>query len=308
MDSPYKLDPDAIPEELTQQKQWVCWKTEHRKDQDGNTKKTKTPINPRTGQYASVTNPDTWTRFETAYNTYRDPERELDVDVDGIGFVFTREDPYIGVDLDNCRDLQTGELADWAKDVIQRLDSYTEASPSGTGIHIIAQGEPPTGRNRRGDIELYNTDRYFTVTGQHLSLTPKTVNERTAELREIHEEHLENSEYSDYQPPQPVENTLSDDELLERARNAGNGHKFSRLWNGDTTGYKSHSEADQALCNLLAFWTGGDKKRIEHLFSQSGLAREKWRERSDYRERTIRNAVQDATDYYEDTGVTEKTN
>lgn len=79
---------------------------------------------------------------------------------------------------------------------------------------------------------------------------------------------------------------------------AENGAKFDRLWNGDTTEYASHSEADQALCNLLAFWTGGDPHRVERLFYESGLVRDKWRDREDYRDRTIRKAIQDCPAYY----------
>lgn len=68
---------------------------------------------------------------------------------------------------------------------------------------------------------------------------------------------------------------------------------------GDTSGHPSHSEADQALCNFLAFWTGGDERQMERLFDQSGLVREKWRNQADYRERTIREAVKGTTDFYE---------
>lgn len=99
-----------------------------------------------------------------------------------------------------------------------------------------------------------------------------------------------------------TEVSLSDEELLERARNAANGEKFERLWNGDISGYPSHSEADQALCNLLAFWTGGDAQQIETLFGQSGLVRKKWRHRADYRERTIRNAIQSCSAFYDPSG------
>ena len=93
--------------------------------------------------------------------------------------------------------------------------------------------------------------------------------------------------------------TLDDEELLERALNAENSEKFRQLWIGNTAGYPSHSEADQALANMLAFWTAGDERQMERLFNQSGLVREKWRNRPDYRERTIREAVKGTTDFYE---------
>jgi hypothetical protein len=95
-----------------------------------------------------------------------------------------------------------------------------------------------------------------------------------------------------------VNNGLSDEEIIERAHAADNGEKFRRLWSGDTSGYGSASEADAALCSLLAFWTGPEPERIDSLFRRSGLCREKWAEREDYRQRTIERALRDRTEYY----------
>jgi hypothetical protein len=94
------------------------------------------------------------------------------------------------------------------------------------------------------------------------------------------------------------DNGLSDNDVISRALSASNGERFSRLWNGDTSGYGSHSEADLALCGMLAFWTGGDASRIDFLFRQSGLYREKW-DRKDYRNRTIAEALSSKTKFYE---------
>jgi putative DNA primase/helicase len=94
---------------------------------------------------------------------------------------------------------------------------------------------------------------------------------------------------------------LTDLELIEKAKHAHNGEKFSRLWSGDITGYASHSEADQALCNVLAFWAGPDPPRIDTLFSQSGLYRDKW-QREDYRTETIRKALAGRTEFYSANG------
>jgi len=96
---------------------------------------------------------------------------------------------------------------------------------------------------------------------------------------------------------------LSDDELLERATSAANGEKFRRLWNGDIGGYDSHSEADMALCTLLAFWTGGDCGRMDRLFRESGLIREKWDELHygdgrTYGEGTVERALQVTDERY----------
>ena len=88
---------------------------------------------------------------------------------------------------------------------------------------------------------------------------------------------------------------LSDEQLIERAKSARNGERFARLWAGDAADYgNDHSQADLALCRMLAFWCGGDRERVDRLFRRSGLMREKWDRRtgdSAYGSLTIRTAV-----------------
>jgi primase-polymerase (primpol)-like protein len=291
------MDDTQVPAVLQEAAQWVCWRVEER---DGEA--TKVPVDPATGGYASVAEPGTWGEYADAV-AYRDADEA----VAGIGFVFTAEDPYTGVDLDDCREPVTGRVEDWAQDVLRRLESYTEVSPSGTGFHVIVKGGVPAGGNRRGQLEMYDRDRYFTVTGDRVPGAPTTVEERVDALRAVHEEYIAGDDEAVERPAGTeavaVQDrggvAVADDELVERAMDAANGEKFRRLWNGDTSGYPSHSEADQALCNLLAFWTGGDPARMERLFNRSGLVRAKWRNRPDYRERTIRNAIQSCSEFYD---------
>jgi primase-polymerase (primpol)-like protein len=261
------------------------------------------PIDAQTGVYASVGEPATWTDYATAQQYARDTEG-----IEGIGFVFTADDPFAGVDLDACRDLETGAVEDWAVDVLRRLDSYTERSPSDTGFHVIVRGAVSDGGNRAGDLEMYDCNRYFTVTGNRVPGAPTEVAERGAELRAVHAKYIAADDADDAESAgdaEPVTDVdMSDAVLFEKARNAANGDKFQRLWNGDTSGYPSHSEADLALCTLLAFWTGGDAARIEALFAQSGLVRDKWRDRVDYRERTIQTAIRHCSEFYDPTGDT----
>jgi primase-polymerase (primpol)-like protein len=226
-------------------------------------------------------------------------------ELDGLGFVFTDSDPIVGVDLDACRIPETGKTRDWATDIIDRLDSFTEISPSETGYHVLVEASLPDGRNRKGDIECYETARFFTVTGEHVDSTPTTIEPRTDALEAVHREYLAANDRSegdnDRASAMP---SLSDRELIERAKNAANGEKFSRLWRGSTTGYESNSEADMALCSLLAFWTGGDAAQTDRLFRDSGLMREKWDERhfadgSTYGEKTIERAISGTSEFYE---------
>jgi len=153
-------------------RQWLCWRSEER---DG--KPTKIPYSPLTGQRASSTIPETWTGYEEAVRACKEHG------YGGIGFVFTSEDDLCGVDLDGCLDPETGEIEPWAWTIIEELDSYTEISPSGAGVHILVRGELPAGRNRKGRFEAYDRGRYFTVTGKHLSGSPQSIESRQEELR-----------------------------------------------------------------------------------------------------------------------------
>ncbi|SEP14477.1 hypothetical protein SAMN04487948_11678 [Halogranum amylolyticum] len=261
---------------------------------------------PGVGSFASSTDPETWADFETAV-AYLERGR-----ADGVGFVFTEEDPIVGVDLDDCRDPESGDVDDDAQDIITRLESYTEVSPSGTGYHVLIQGALPDRRNRRGKIECYDTARFFTVTGDRVTGTPTAVSQRQDALEAIHREYIaeESTQATDTltgvtEHEESSSNTsLNDDTLLEKASNASNGAKFDRLWNGSTSGYDSNSEADMALCCLLAFWSGGDTAQMDQLFRQSGLIREKWDEvhyadGSTYGEKTIERAVERTSEFYE---------
>ena len=308
MVSESSLAVSGLPEGVREREQWVCWREE---DRDG--KPTKIPVTPGAGGFASSTESDTWSDFETALE-YTETEH-----ADGVGFVFTDDDPIVGVDLDDCRDPETGDVDDAARDIIDRLDSYTEVSPSGTGYHVLLRGELPEGRNRRGSIELYDTARFFTVTGDHVDETPTHVARRQDALAAIHREYVQDTGSDTASESEPrgatngesatsgavnVDVDLEDEVLLEKARNASNGEKFERLWNGNTVGYDSQSEADMALCCLLAFWTGGDRTQMEQLFRQSGLHREKWDEvhyadGSTYGEKTIERAIATTSEFYD---------
>ncbi|MFC6732372.1 hypothetical protein [Haladaptatus sp. DYSN1] len=304
------IDAAVIPKMLQERDQWVCWRAEAR---DG--KPTKIPVTPGTGVFASATNPDTWESFEAARD-YVEAGKAA-----GVGFVFTDDDPIVGVDLDDCRDPETGDVDDTARDIIERLDSYTEVSPSGTGYHVLIVGDLPDGRNRRGSVELYDTARFFTVTGDHVDVTPMRVATRQDALVAIHSEYVEESKSDSTieadrsgaaggESGPRVDVDLNDQELLQKAQTASNGAKFNRLWNGRISGYDSHSEADMALCCLLAFWTGGEAGRMEQLFQQSGLMREKWddvhyADGSTYGEKTIERAVATTSEFYEPASTAE---
>jgi putative DNA primase/helicase len=146
---------DNIPQALRSLPQWVNFKTEMR---DG--KETKIPLNPRTLLNAKSNDPSTWTSYEEAVKNCRNGI--------GLGFVFTKSDPFTGVDLDKCIDPVTGEIERWALRIINTIGSYTEKSPSGTGIHIITESKLPVASRKVGRIECYDSGRFFTFTGDIL--------------------------------------------------------------------------------------------------------------------------------------------
>src|SRR5215216_2818508 len=115
--------------------QWINWRYEER-----DSKLTKVPICPHSGELAAVDRPETWGTYEEAVRASKEQSH------DGVGFVFTEKDPYAGIDLDKCRDPGTGEIEEWAREFIDHLDSYTELSPSGSGVHVLVKATLPPGR------------------------------------------------------------------------------------------------------------------------------------------------------------------
>jgi putative DNA primase/helicase len=221
------VDTSNIPGELSEHDQWLTWRWAVTHDGE----RTKQPVNPHSGQLASATNPSTWGSYEVAVaacDMFGYP---------GVGFVFTSGDPYVGVDLDDCRDPETGEIEEWATKIINALDSYSEVSPSGNGVHIIVKGMLPPGGRRRDSFECYDSARFFTVTGEHLDGTPHEIKERGEVLRRLHRQVFGDAERSlnEHTDRRDV-NGLSDQEIIARAMRARNGEEFSRLWCGESNG------------------------------------------------------------------------
>lgn len=170
----------TVPACLRERPQWVCWKYENR---DG--KPTKVPIEARTGQRGSSTDPATWTSFEEAVAACRRYAA-----LEGVGFVFSEGDPFCGIDLDGA--VVDGRIAPQAQLIIDRFNTYTEISPSGRGVKLFLRGRKPERAGCRQDhvdgfdhLEVYDSKRFFTVTGDHVAGTPRTVEDRQAELDEL---------------------------------------------------------------------------------------------------------------------------
>lgn len=286
-------DFNSIPSELKALPQWILWKSEKKGG-----RYTKVPYQVD-GEMAQSSNRRTWSTFATAIKFY------MKGNYDGIGFVFSRQDNYIGIDIDNC--VVDGKPNTFATEIIDSLDSYTEFSPSRKGLHIIIKGGLPqnvmgTGRkNTQHGLEIYSYGRYFTFTGNREN--SNDVYDRTDELAEVFEKYFDDSDIEGRVNLADFENDeikVSNEALWERMFRSKSGDVIRSLYNGDLID-GDHSSSDLALCNHLAFWTGKSATRMDAMFRETGLLRDKWdvvhfRETNEtYGERTIAEAISSTT-------------
>lgn len=289
-----------VPQQLKDMRQWVCFKLEPNQQKDKPPR--KVPYIPQPGRptRAAADDPSTWGTFEDAVTAQSSGYYT------GIGFQFANN--IFGIDLDHIVN-KDGTITPKARYIVDTLNSYTEYSPSGTGIHIICVGSIPEGGNRSKDkvLEMYSKGRFFTVTGKVFE-QPKNIQERTPEAAIIHEAFIKRHEEArikktvDAATPKesiaaPIE--LSEKELLNKAFAGKNGSNISKLYSGNWQDlYSSQSEADLALCNMLSWWVDYDAAKLDSLFRSSGLYRDKWDEKHGsmtYGERTISKALNGKT-------------
>jgi hypothetical protein len=281
------IDVAAIPAELQSRPRWMLWRFEP--DDQGTLKKPPYQV-AAPQRRASSTNSETWGTFAAAVAAVAQGH------ADGIGFALG--DGFCGFDIDHCLNPETGVLDEDAQGYIALLNSYTEVSPSGDGIHVVMFGTKPPDctacKTEDKRFELYDHGRYFTVTGRHRVGTPTTLHERTREIAIVAAQLFPAAAPAD---PLPFSTSRHDDAtVLDRARRATDGEKFCRLFDaGSTVEYGGDdSAADLALCGLLAFWTERDALRMDRLFRQSALMRSKWDEHhgdQTYGARTIAKAI-----------------
>lgn len=287
---------ESIPQELKNLPNWICWKAVPQPRPDDPEHIGKIPINPRTGGKAQSNNPDTWTDFDTALKASEQHS--------GIGFMFGNS-PFFGVDVDKAEpDIR--EFLDGGNGIVSEfihaLRSYAELSPSGKGIHILCRGELPKGARHRGNVEMYDSGRFFTVTGNNIG-EYTAVEDCTEVIKPLHEKYLGGTRS---EPAQRIVQTAplpcSVSEVLEAASRAKNGSRFQALYAGNFAEYSSQSEADMAFCNMLAFWTGRNAALMDEIFRNSGLMRDKWDRRqsgSTYGALTIQKACEQCTNVYQ---------
>lgn len=275
---------ENLPKELKENALFCLWKYEMR-----NGRKTKVPYQTN-GKRADSSNKACFSDFDTVAN--------LTQSYDGIGMGMFQ--PFVAVDIDHCVD--GGKLSDMATDIVETLNSYTEYSPSESGVRIVAKADTLSYdkvkyyiNNQKIGLEVYvagMTNKFVTLTGNTICEAP--IAERTNEIMAILDKYMQKPVVA-LNPKKIVGSYLSDESIIEKSAKSKQGEKFSALWNGEFE--TSHSEADQALCAVLAFWCGGDTEQMDRLFRKSKLYREKW-ERNDYREMTLQKALMQTKEFY----------
>ena len=308
---------ENIPEELKAYDQWVAWVLVWDAERG---KVTKPPVKAANGYSASVTDKTSWKSYKQAetycksnLGFYSAPRKHGPVA--GPGFVLTDSVPFVGIDIDHCVS-PDGSITSEAQKIIDRAQSYTEISPSGTGIRIFIKAKISAAlKNDTAGVEIYGTGRYLTVTGHAIKNLPIAENQGVVDF--IFEEFgkKESDKHLDAQEKVVADSvgrsSLSDQKVLNKAVAAKNGTTFSDLFHGSTTEYESQSAADQALCNLLAFWCRKDAPQMDRIFRSSGLMRPKWDEMrgaQTYGQMTIDKAIADVREVYSPEGAATKKN
>lgn len=278
---------------------WLLWKKEVR-----NGKPTKVPYK-SAGVYASSTDSETWDTFNNLKKKYF--KDQLLSSEKGIGIVFDDTANIIGIDFDHC--VENGVTHPEVATFLSQANTYVEYSPSGTGVHLLFQKTEPINliaNKHHFDtyaVEIYTSGRYFTFTENEHELSKElrdiTPDELT-ELLTIIEYPWKQTSTESLTFPITSSFSLDDSALLEKMFASKNGKKIERLWNGDLSDYNNdHSSADHALCMHLAFWSGKNSDQIDRLWLSSTLGnRKKTQERSDYRSRTITNAINATSEIY----------
>lgn len=265
---------ENIPAALRDLRQWVLWKYESRND-----KPTKIPYQPN-GKFAKSDDPATWCDCGFAVMAADK--------YDGIGFVFAKDGGFVGIDMDGCRDPQTGQVAGWAKEIILTLDTYAEVSPSQTGVKLFVRGKSPlpTGKkqllphldsfcDKTPAIEVYDFGRYFAVTGWRLKGQSEP-QERPEQLAWLKQKYFADA------PTAPLPDFRSETAVMERAR------RYLAKLPGAVSGQNGHDRTFHAACVLVQGFALSEGEAYDVLAEWNMGCQPPWSERE------LRHKLEDA--------------
>lgn len=303
--------------ELSPHRHWLLYRKEPVTKGRNKGKITKIPYQPN-GYKAKPTDPKTWTTYNKAKDAMETGK------FDGIGYALTADEGYICIDLDHCVNPETRKIDPWAMDIIGIVEeaggTYSEVSPSGTGIHLWGRGKLPDNKSgihqtmKNGhDVEMYTNAHYMTVTGEPRNDTAlKDIQPAIDKILTMLKKPPAASEEGKAvtSTPAPVLN-LSDTDIITKIRDSTQGPKFHSLYDlGDVSTYgNDRNRADQALLNMLAFWTGKNAEQMKRIFLSSKLAEtldRKAGHEDDYLNRSIKTAIESTSQVYDPKGYAAK--
>lgn len=273
----------AVPDEMKARNNWVAVKTWKSAEKD---KLSKRPIDCNTGNYAESDNPETWTTFDKALEYVREHGGTT------VAYALDGKDNVSCVDIDRCFD-ENGELSETAKEALKRSGAtYAERSVSGNGLHIFGKTEGMDLRtfSKGGDLEFYQKEQFIAMTGDGAK-TKDLINFDTCGMKPYLESKCEKRiEWKGVCKGENGLSSMSDKDVVEKAREAKNGGKFKRLYAGEDL-QNNHSNSDMSLMNILAYWCNGDKEQMLRIFATSGLFRPN--KSADYYEHTAIKALRE---------------
>ena len=273
----------AVPDEMKARKNWVAVRTWKSAEKD---KLSKRPIDCNTGNYAESDNPETWTTFDKALEYVREHGGTT------VAYALDGKDNVSCVDIDRCFD-ENGELFETAKEALKKSGAtYAEKSVSGNGLHIFGKTNGMDLRtfSKDGDLEFYQKEQFIAMTGDGAK-TKDLVNFDTCGMKPYLESKCEKRiEWKGVCKGENGLSSMSDKDVVEKAREAKNGDKFKRLYAGEDL-QNNHSNSDMSLMNILAYWCNGDKEQMLRIFATSGLFRPN--KSADYYEHTAIKALRE---------------
>ena len=282
-----------------------------------NGKTDKITINPHTGNKHDAHDPAIWYTADEAIQCAKALKAH-------VGFTFTKDDPFFFLDIDGCKqdDGRWNQTAEYF--CTQFQGCAVEVSNSGKGLHVIGQADYINHKTRNDEygLELYTSGRFVALTGfEAMGDVNFRVNGQFMQTVTQYFPPAVQGDIPDWttEPCEGWKGPKDDEQLIKKMLSSmsvkatlGGTASLKDLWEcnvevlissyPDRTGNNpfNHSAADQALCNHLAFWTGKDCERIERLFSVSGLNRDKWESREEYRVSTILGALAVCDKVYRD--------
>ena len=289
---------DGIPQALRTKARWILWRLE---EVDGKLTKVPYIVHPTNANKANVTDGVNWSSFDRALECLGSNPHNMT----GIGYCLADDDNKVFFDFDHCIS-DDGVIDEQVDTLVKELNSYTEVSQSGRGLHVIVGSSAPTfdvrnkvkNHHSNIDYETYYDGRYIAITGSTIPEMYSTeVKDNPTSVEKVWKENFNKSPVAYVDVPS-THDSKTNEELWRSMFSSKSGADIANLFAG-TSSSGDDSADDMSLLNHLAFWTGRNQAQMESMFNESALGkRAKWTQRKDYRNRSIERAIQDCVEVY----------